>query len=144
MNIYCQPSHAARVALIALIFPMVLGVARASEVNMWFDESGEVHYSDKPPAGMKVPRVSRSAPSIIAGTTAADSTPGAEPAPVENQQDEADAQADTERRQKMIEDCEQNHGVDCERQVDTELGAEAIQRGGHVIHQMPREGTSKH
>jgi Domain of unknown function (DUF4124) len=144
MNIYCQLSHAARVALIALMFAMVCGLARASEVNMWFDETGEVHYSDKPPAAVKARRVSRSDPSIIAGTTAADSTPDAEPAPVEDQQDQAAAQADSDRRQKMIDDCEQNHGVDCERQVDTELGAEAIQQGGHVIHQMPQVGAPKH
>jgi hypothetical protein len=132
------------VALIALMFAMLCGLARASEVNMWFDETGEVHYSDKPPAGVKAQRLSRTDPSIIAGPTAADSTPHAEPAPVGDQRVEAAAQADTERRQKMIEDCEQNHGVDCERQVDTELGAEAIQRAGHVIHQVPRVGTSKH
>jgi Domain of unknown function (DUF4124) len=143
-NIYCQPSHAARVALIALMFAMGCGLARASEVNMWFDETGEVHYSDRPPAGVKARRTPRSDPSIIAGTTAADSTPDAEPAPVEDQQGEASAQADSERRHKMIEDCEQNNGVDCERQVDTELGAEAIQRGGHVIHQMTQVGTPKH
>jgi hypothetical protein len=140
MHIYCQPSHAARVALIALMFPTVLGIARASEVNMWFDETGEVHYSDKPPAGMKAQRVSRRAPSIIADMTAPDSTLDSEPAPVEDQQDGATAHADAERRQKMIEDCEQNHGVDCEHQVDTELGAEAIQRSGHVIHQMRSAG----
>src|SRR5258708_4130431 len=144
MNIYCQPSHAPRVALIALIFPMVLGIAHASEVNMWFDETGEVHYSDQPPAGRKAPRVSRRAPSIMADMTAPDSTPDSEPAPVEDQQNEATARADAERRQKMIEDCEQNHGVDCERQVDTELGAEAIQRSGHVIHHMSRVDTAKH
>jgi hypothetical protein len=144
MNINRQPSHAARVALIALLFPMVLGIARASEVNMWFDETGEVHYSDQPPAGRKAPRVSRRAPGIIADMAASDSAPDSESARVEDQQDGATAQADAERRQKMIEDCEQNHGVDCERQVDTELGAEAIQRGGHVIHQMPRVGTATH
>src|SRR5882757_7162895 len=93
-NIFCQLSHAARVALIALTFPMVLGIARASEVNMWFDESGEVHYSDMPPADVKAPRVpqsetlrsgikgqskSRGDPGVIASMTAADSTSDAEP-----------------------------------------------------------------
>jgi len=142
-HIYCQPSHAARVALIALMFPMALGIARASEVNMWFDETGEVHYSDKPPAGMKAQRVSRRDPSIIADMTAPDSTPDSEAAPVEDQQDGATAQADAERRNKMIEDYEQNHGVDCGRQVDTELGAEAIQRSGHVIHHMRPAGPTR-
>jgi len=130
---------------------MVLGIARASEVNMWFDETGEVHYSDIPPADVKAPRVrqsetfrggmktksmSRGGPNIIAGTTAPDSTSDAEPVHTADQQNETDAQAVADRRHKMIEDCEQNNGVDCEREVDTEPGAEAIQRGGHVIHQM--------
>jgi hypothetical protein len=56
----------------------------------------------------------------------------AETTSIEDQQQASKAYA--ERRQKMIEDCEQNHGVDCERQVDTELGAEAIPRR-HVVHQ---------
>ena len=153
-----QPSRAARVALIALTFPMVLGIARASEVNMWFDETGEVHYSDMPPADVKAPRVrqsetfrggmktksmSRGGPSIIAGTTVPDSTSDAEPVHTTDQQNEAASQAVAECRHRMIEDCEQNNGVDCEREVDTELGAEAIQRGGHVIHQMRPAGPMR-
>ena len=35
-----------------------------------------------------------------------------------------------QRRQKMIAKCEHNNGVDCEKQVDTELGAERLQSGG--------------
>ena len=52
---------------------------------------------------------------------------------------EADIELGTyaERRQKMIDDCEQNNGIDCEREVDTELGAEAIPRR-HVVHAVPR------
>jgi hypothetical protein len=42
-----------------------------------------------------------------------------------------------ERRQKMIDDCEQNNGIDCEREVDTELGAEAIPQR-HFVHVVPR------
>ncbi|MBI3526961.1 MAG: DUF4124 domain-containing protein [Betaproteobacteria bacterium] len=142
----------------ALIFPMVLGIARASEVNMWFDETGEVHFSDMPLADVKAPRVpqsetfragmkaqgkSRGGLSIIAGTTAPDPTSDAEPVHTEDQQNAVAAQANAERRHKMIEDCEQNNGVDCEREVDTELGAEAIQRGGHVIHQMRSAGSMR-
>jgi hypothetical protein len=44
-----------------------------------------------------------------------------------------------ERRQRMIDECEQNHGseIDCKREVDTELRAEGLQSGGHVIHLSP-------
>jgi hypothetical protein len=39
----------------------------------------------------------------------------------------------------MIDECEQNHGseIDCKREVDTELRAEGLQSGGHVIHLSP-------
>src|ERR1700693_4014060 len=52
--------------------------------------------------------------------------------------DEQDAaRALDERRQKMMVDCEQNNGVDCEREVDTELRAEGLQWGARVIHVRP-------
>jgi hypothetical protein len=51
------------------------------------------------------------------------------------------AQADEfqERRQKMIQDCMDNHGyeIDCKREVDTELRAEGLQFGARVIHLSP-------
>ena len=54
-------------------------------------------------------------------------------------EEQAAARALAERRQKMIEDCEQNFGseADCTREVDTELRAEALQSGGRVIHLRP-------
>jgi hypothetical protein len=52
---------------------------------------------------------------------------------------EAAARALAERRQKMIKDCEQNLGneIDCARETDTELGAEGLQLGEHIIHVRP-------
>ena len=54
-------------------------------------------------------------------------------------EEQAAARALAERRQKMIDDCEQNFGSenDCTREVDTELRAEALQSGGRVIHLRP-------
>ena len=45
-------------------------------------------------------------------------------------QDAAKAQALAERRQKMIEQCMRDRGSkeDCEKQADTELGAEDVDR----------------
>ncbi len=37
------------------------------------------------------------------------------------------------RRDRMLAECRRNLGVDCERQVDTELGAEALQGGSRVV-----------
>jgi hypothetical protein len=155
-NIFCQPSHVARTALMALILAMSSGTARASEVNMWFDETGQVHYSDIPPVDAEAPRVPQSrtfradtrarnmshgGPGIIA--TAPDSASDAAPVRTEDQRNKTAAQALAERRQKMIQDCEQNNGIDCEREVDTELGAESIERGGHVIHQVRSDGPTR-
>jgi hypothetical protein len=52
----------------------------------------------------------------------------------DRQDDEERALA--ERREEMIDECEQNHGseVDCERETDTELRAEGLQSRAHVIH----------
>jgi hypothetical protein len=52
---------------------------------------------------------------------------------------QADEEALADRRQQMIQDCEDNHGseVDCKRETDTELRAEGLQAGGRVIHLRP-------
>jgi hypothetical protein len=50
---------------------------------------------------------------------------------------QAAARALAERRQAMIEDCEQNNGTECEREVETELRAEVLQSGARVIHLRP-------
>jgi len=52
------------------------------------------------------------------------------------------SEAYAERRQRMIEQCEQNNGIDCAREVDTELRAEAIQRHP-LVHTMRRAGASR-
>jgi hypothetical protein len=54
-------------------------------------------------------------------------------------EEQAAARALAERRQKMIDDCEQNFGseIDCTREVDTELRAEGLQAGARVIHLRP-------
>ena len=51
--------------------------------------------------------------------------------------EEQAARALAERRKEMIDYCEQNHGTDCEREVDTELRAEALQSGTRVIRLKP-------
>jgi hypothetical protein len=44
-----------------------------------------------------------------------------------------------ERRQQMIDECQQNHGseIDCKREADTELRAEGLQSGARVIRLRP-------
>jgi len=54
-------------------------------------------------------------------------------------EEQAAARALAERRQKMIDECEQNFGseADCTRETDTELRAEGLQRGARVIRLRP-------
>ena len=51
----------------------------------------------------------------------------------------ADERALAKRRQKMIDECEQNHGseIDCTRETDTELRAEGLRWGGYIVHLRP-------
>jgi hypothetical protein len=46
----------------------------------------------------------------------------------EERERQAAARALAERRQRMIDDCQQNHGseIDCQRETDTELRAEGL------------------
>ena len=59
------------------------------------------------------------------------------PSFLDERYEQAAARALAERRQQMIDDCERNHGTECEREVDTELRAEALQSGGRVIRLRP-------
>ena len=59
--------------------------------------------------------------------------------PTAEERHATDARALAERRQRMIDDCVENHGYedDCVREVDTELRAEAMQTGARVIRLRP-------
>jgi hypothetical protein len=53
----------------------------------------------------------------------------------QEREEQAASRALAERRQRMIDECEQNHGseIDCERETDTELRAEALPWRSRVI-----------
>jgi hypothetical protein len=70
--------------------------------------------------------------------TAAAADPATFPQDLQRE-DQAASRALAERRQRMIDDCEQNHGseIDCQREVDTELRAEGLQSRTGVIHLRP-------
>jgi len=71
------------------------------------------------------------------GSESHSSGTASEAASTEDQRQTAEQYA--ARRQKIIEHCELNYGIDCVREVDIELGAEALYRD-HVVHLMPRMG----
>ena len=124
------------------------GAAQAIEIYKWVDENGITHYSNIKPAGTKVELVPEGRVSIIPGSRiGAEADRAAEReraspsrgAPQDNApQDQLQAlmQERAQRREQMIRDCERNNGVDCKREVDTELRAEGLQAGG-VIRTVP-------
>jgi hypothetical protein len=54
---------------------------------------------------------------------------------IEDQQQRSETYAG--QRQRMTEHCERNNGINCAREIDIELSAEAIQRD-HVVHMIRR------
>jgi len=64
--------------------------------------------------------------------------PATDPAPSAAERDRQDdaERALADRREQMIDECEQNHGseVDCKRETDTELRAEGLLSRGLVVH----------
>jgi hypothetical protein len=83
-----------------------------------------------------LPGSDRSAPGVenarnLKGAELDSSQTAAQATSIDDQQQASKAYA--ERRQRMIEQCEQNNGIDCAREVDAELGAEALQQD-HVVH----------
>ena len=118
-------------------FAGCVGTVYARDVYKWTDTTGQIHYSDSKPLGQKWQRVEIDNISTIPTDVT--------PTPVRNntQPEEESAKqavviaerAVAERREKLIQECEANRGVDCAQQVDTELVAQKIQTEGHVIHQ---------
>jgi hypothetical protein len=132
------------ITLVALFFP--LHSAAAMEIYKWRDEKGVTHYSDKKPAGVKWQHMPETGISVIPGERI-----GAEAARAERNARAAqpvaagrtpEQTALQERRDQLLQECHVNNGVDCEREVDTQLRAERIQQGAPVIHVAPRPPTS--
>ncbi|WP_172197297.1 DUF4124 domain-containing protein [Niveibacterium sp. COAC-50] len=117
---------AATLLLLALLAPTVA----QAEVWKWTDSAGQTHYGDSPPAGVKASKVGDAGVSVIPSTptpeAAAPAPAAASPAraaptaerPASNATShEATAEREA-KRQRMIERCERERGVDCEYAVD--------------------------
>lgn len=119
------------------------GPASAAEIYKWVDENGTTHYSDTRPAGVKWQIVTESKVSVIPGSrigaeaarAAERATANRSPLNVVPVQDEVQARA--QRREQLLRDCQRNNGVECDREVDTELRAERMQEGRGVIRTVP-------
>ena len=133
--------------LVCALSPFVWTLAAgAATVYKWTDKRGEVHYSDKRPAGSDWEIVHDSNISVIPSVVP--TAPPLSPSPsTETARDDgqlAFERALAERRQRLLDQCEQDRGVDCATQVDTELQAERIQATGQVIHLAPRPPATAH
>ena len=142
MNRFALTAFQAVLALSSLVLALSAG---AATIYKWTDERGEIHYSDKRPAGSEWETVDEGNLSVIPSTLP--SAPPASPPPVaDTAKNDADQlafeRALAERRQRLLDKCEQERGVDCATQVDTELEAERIQATGRVIHLAPPRATA--
>jgi len=142
-----RPNWIAGVLVSGAIAIALPGAAQAIEIYKWVDENGVTHYSNIKPAGAKVELVPDRVSVIPGSRIGAEADRAAEReraspsrgAPQDNAiQDQLQAlmQARAQRRDQMLRDCQRNNGVDCEREVDTELRAEGLQAGG-VIRTVP-------
>jgi hypothetical protein len=130
-------------AVFALSSFVLAVAAPAATIYKWTDQRGETHYSDKKPAGNQWEIVDESKISVIPSTVPnPPPTPGTATNTATNGDDQlAFDRALAERRQRLLEQCARDRGVDCARQVDTELDAERIQATGRVIHLAPPRPT---
>jgi hypothetical protein len=135
-SLFCS---ACRMLPVLAIFVFGTTYADAAQVYKWVDEKGEVHYSDKVPAGKKWTIMDDAPISVVPSDVpkAPVSSPRPSTAAAEKGGQASSDRALADRREKRLKECEKNRGVDCAIQVDTELEAEAIQGSGRVIHQAP-------
>ena len=80
--------------------------------------------------------------SLLLGAMAPVSAATDDAAPTASATEQAAVRALQKRRQQMIERCEEAHGseIDCQREVDTELRAEALPSGAWLIRLEPDRG----
>ena len=131
-------------ALVAGVACVALaGPASAAEIYKWVDENGTTHYSDTRPAGVKWQIFTESKVSVIPGSRiGVEAARAAERAtayrsPLNVVPVQGEAQARAQRREQLLQDCRRNNGVECDREVDTELRAEGMQEGRGVIRTVP-------
>jgi hypothetical protein len=121
-----------------LVFALCTAAVGASaEVYKWIDADGKVQYGDAPPKNVK-------ATIVTGGVTVVPATPVPQ-APAAKQEPKGDTSGDAARavntpqpmtqadqaaaareeaRQKAIERCKNNRGVDCENEVDAQMHGE--------------------
>jgi hypothetical protein len=121
----------------------LIGTVAAAEIYKWVDEKGTTHYSDTKPSGVKSSVLTDSRVSVIPGNRiGAEAARAAERERMAARRETStpsadDTQARVQRREQLMQDCLRNNGVECDREVDTQLRAEGIQEGRGVIRTVP-------
>ncbi|GAA5179768.1 hypothetical protein GCM10025771_22660 [Niveibacterium umoris] len=119
-----------RTAPLLFMLVTMFATPTLAEVWKWTDSEGHTHYGDTPPAGVKASKVGDAGVSVVPAITGDDSRPPtpqvpaapARPPAPEVKGSGTNTAADAEaRRQRMIERCEKDRGVDCEENVDRML-----------------------
>lgn len=114
--------------LIAMLAPPLV----RAEVWKWTDSAGQTHYGDSPPSGVNASKVGDAGVSVIPAAPAPEAAPvpptpspprdaAAVERPANNAGSHEAAAERAAKRQRMIERCERERGVDCEDAVDAML-----------------------
>ena len=137
---------------VALATMALAGAAHAVDIYKWVDDNGTTHYSDVKPAGVKAQPIRDVGISVIPGSRiGVEAARAAERERVSPSRDLARelaveeqmrTLAATQRREQLMQDCARNNGVECDREVDTQLRAEGIQEGRGVIRTVPPPATA--
>jgi hypothetical protein len=120
-----------------------VGAVAAAEIYKWVDENGTTHYSDTRPSGVKSTILTDSKVSVIPGSRiGAEAARAAERERIAARREAVmptadEAQARAQRREQLMQDCLRNNGVECDREVDTQLRSEGIQEGRGVVRTVP-------
>jgi hypothetical protein len=144
MSRVCRRNLIAAVLLSAAAGLSLVQAASAAEIYKWVDENGTTHYSNVKPEGVKVDLIPEDNISVIPGSRIG--AEAARAAERESQTSGAASESDVltqaealaearlqQRRERMLQYCQRNNGVDCEREVDTELRAEGLMQGHRIV-----------
>jgi hypothetical protein len=127
----CFSPHA---ILLALLFFAMISPAMAKQMWRLEHDHADVNYSNRTITHTLTKQSGDQAAFSMTRFMVAESTASEFATETNASESGADDEVDMEaKRQVMIEKCEDNRGVDCERKVDTELEAEQLE----IIHTAP-------
>ncbi|MFA9438123.1 DUF4124 domain-containing protein [Uliginosibacterium sp. sgz301328] len=115
-----------RLCASAFVCLLIVPACAVAEVYRWTDRDGRVHYGDQPPAGVSARRVDASVNVVPAvprapAQPAAPAVPAAPPSANTPPQPASPPDPQDELRARMLAQCRQNRGIDCENEVEAML-----------------------